>query len=206
MIVGEREQIEAACNEVAQTCRVGTEVKRPALPLGVAAQIVAVGNDRFHVEEVEIAVDVLGDELGRIGPGLEAEFAHAARLDPLTVAIEADIADEDDGHFVALPRCRDAGRVDANQRKGQDGEGGNEGEAGNEGEGSQGVHHGGIWSPNFGAGAAANAAIPLRTLGRQVNHGLGPVSKMLCAKPFPCKLCCNSATQPRKESQWPSTT
>ncbi len=119
MIVGQREKIEAACHEVAETGGVRAEVKWSSLSFGVAAQIVAVGDDRFHVHEIKIAVDVLGDQLGCIIPSLEAELAHAARFNPLIVAVEPDIADEDDGHFIAFGGCHNASRGDAKQREGQ---------------------------------------------------------------------------------------
>ncbi len=69
-----------------------------------AVEIVAIGHHRLDVHEVEVAVDVVVDERRRLRPGLEGAAADAIRFNRLIGAIESDVADKRDRHFIGGAR------------------------------------------------------------------------------------------------------
>ena len=89
VVVGERQQVEAARHEMTDAVGMGAKVEGRALLLQVGREIVAIGHDRLDIREVEVAVDLVVDQRGRLRPGLEVAAANAVGLDRLVVAAVA---------------------------------------------------------------------------------------------------------------------
>lgn len=100
MIIGERQQIESARDEMTDAVGMGAKVEGGALLLQVWREVVAIGHDRLDIREVEVAVDLRVDQRGRLRPGLEVTAANAVGLDRLAVAAVARVAGEGDGHLI----------------------------------------------------------------------------------------------------------